>query len=159
MHATYDLALVHVRAATRPSALFSGVIERTGVPQVAVFLAMGALIGPFGFGLMDAGVNSPILRVVATLSLALVLFTDAVSLNLKELREHKLLAGLVSAPARSCLPCWSRRSRGLSWGCIRHWLQSLVRRSLRRIPCCCGPSCGSRTWSGVSGRRCGSRAV
>jgi NhaP-type Na+/H+ or K+/H+ antiporter len=80
------------------SALFSGVIERTGVPQVAVFLAMGALIGPFGFGLMDAGVNSPILRVVATLSLALVLFTDAVSLDLKELRDHKLLAGLILGP-------------------------------------------------------------
>lgn len=80
------------------AALFSGVIERTGVPEVAVFLGMGLLIGPHGVGLMDAGLNSPILRVVATLSLALVLFTDAVSLNLKELREHKLLAALVVGP-------------------------------------------------------------
>jgi NhaP-type Na+/H+ or K+/H+ antiporter len=80
------------------SALFSGAIERSGVPQVAVFLAMGAAIGPFGLGLIDAGANSPILRVVATLSLALVLFTDAVSLDLKELREHKLLASLVLGP-------------------------------------------------------------
>jgi sodium/hydrogen antiporter len=80
------------------SALFSGAIERTGVPQVAVFLGIGALIGPAGFGLLDAGVNSPMLRVVATLSLALVLFTDAVSLNLKEVREHKMLAALVLGP-------------------------------------------------------------
>ena len=79
------------------SALFSGVIERTGVPQVAVFLALGAIIGP-GLGLLEAGVDSPILRVVATLSLALVLFTDAVSLNLKEVREHKWLAFLVVGP-------------------------------------------------------------
>ena len=80
------------------SALFSGVIERTGVPQVAVFLAIGALIGPAGFQMMDAGVDSPILRIVSTLSLALVLFTDAVSLNLKEVREQKWLSILVLGP-------------------------------------------------------------
>lgn len=80
------------------SALFSGVIERTGVPQVAVFLCIGALIGPAGFQIMDAGVDSPILRVVSTLSLALVLFTDAVSLNLKEVRNQKRLAFLVLGP-------------------------------------------------------------
>jgi sodium/hydrogen antiporter len=80
------------------SALFSGAIERTGVPQVAVFLGIGALIGPAGFQLIDAGVDSPILRVVSTLSLALVLFTDAVSLDLKEVRNHKRLAFLVLGP-------------------------------------------------------------
>jgi NhaP-type Na+/H+ or K+/H+ antiporter len=80
------------------SALFSGVVERTGVPQVVVFLAIGALIGPAGFALMDAGVDSPILRIVSTLSLALILFTDAVSLNVKEVREEKWLAFLVLGP-------------------------------------------------------------
>jgi sodium/hydrogen antiporter len=80
------------------SALLSGWVDRTGVPQVAVFLAMGALIGPFGFGMLDASVDSPVLRVVATLSLVLVLFTDAVSLDLKEVREHRLLASLVLGP-------------------------------------------------------------
>src|SRR5688572_21516906 len=70
------------------AALLSGWVDRTGVPQVAVFLAMGALIGPIGLGLVDASVDSPILRVVATLSLVLVLFTDAVSLDLKEVRQH-----------------------------------------------------------------------
>jgi NhaP-type Na+/H+ or K+/H+ antiporter len=48
--------------------------------------------------MMDAGVNSPILRIVSTLSLALVLFTDAVSLNLKEVREQKWLSILVLGP-------------------------------------------------------------
>ena len=80
------------------SALFSGAIDRTGVPQVAVFLAIGAIIGPAGFRMMDAGVDSPILRIVSTLSLALVLFTDAVSLNLKEVREQKWLSFLVLGP-------------------------------------------------------------
>ena len=80
------------------SALFSGVIERTGVPQVAVFLAIGALIGPAGLQLIHATVDSPILRVVSTLSLALVLFTDALSLKLKEVREHKQLSFLIIGP-------------------------------------------------------------
>jgi NhaP-type Na+/H+ or K+/H+ antiporter len=80
------------------SALLSGWVDRTGVPQVAVFLGMGALIGPIGLGLLDASVNSPILRVVATLSLVLVLFTDAVSLDLREVRAHRLLASLVLGP-------------------------------------------------------------
>lgn len=80
------------------SALLSGWVDRTGVPQVAVFLAIGALIGPFGLGLLDAAIDSPLLRVVATLSLVLVLFTDAVSLDLKEVRRHGLLANLMLGP-------------------------------------------------------------
>jgi NhaP-type Na+/H+ or K+/H+ antiporter len=80
------------------SALLSGWVDRTGVPQIAVFLAMGFLIGPGALGLLDATVDSEVLRVVATLSLVLVLFTDGVSLDLSEIREHKLLAGLVLGP-------------------------------------------------------------
>ncbi|MCI0418113.1 MAG: cation:proton antiporter [Acidobacteria bacterium] len=80
------------------SALLSGLVERSGLPQVAVFLALGALIGPAGLGLLDAGVNSPILLVVATLSLVLVLFTDALSLDIGEMRQHRLLAVLVLGP-------------------------------------------------------------
>src|SRR5512147_2337396 len=80
------------------SALLSGAVERTGLPQVAVFLALGAVLGPYGLGIVSVGVESPILRVVATLSLVLVLFTDAVSLNISELRSHKLLALLVLGP-------------------------------------------------------------
>ena len=86
------------------AALFSGAVERSGVPQVLVFLLIGALIGPFGLGLLDAGPESPILRVVATLSLALVLFTDAVSLNLKEVRQQKMLTALVLGPGTIVFP-------------------------------------------------------
>jgi NhaP-type Na+/H+ or K+/H+ antiporter len=78
--------------------LLSGFVERSGLPQVAVFLALGAIIGPAGLNMADVGVDSPILRVVSTLSLVLVLFTDAVSLDLKEVREHRWLAFLVLGP-------------------------------------------------------------
>src|SRR5262245_44575340 len=71
------------------SALLSGLIERSGLPQVAVFLALGAALGPFGLRVLNVGLDSAALRVVATLSLALVLFTDAVSLNIAEVKDRK----------------------------------------------------------------------
>jgi NhaP-type Na+/H+ or K+/H+ antiporter len=80
------------------AALISGLIERSNLPQVAVFLALGAVLGPPGLGLLNVTLNSEVLRVVATLSLALVLFTDAVTLNVKEVRKHWTLAGLVLGP-------------------------------------------------------------
>jgi NhaP-type Na+/H+ or K+/H+ antiporter len=80
------------------AALLSGFIERSNFPQVAVFLALGAVLGPAGLGLLDVSLDSPILRVVATLSLALVLFTDAVSLSVTEVRRSAGLALLVLGP-------------------------------------------------------------
>ena len=80
------------------AALLSGFIERSSFPQVAVFLALGAVLGPAGLGLLDITLESPILRVVATLSLALVLFTDAVSLSVTEIRRHLGLALRVLGP-------------------------------------------------------------
>jgi NhaP-type Na+/H+ or K+/H+ antiporter len=74
------------------SALLSGWIDRSGLPQVAVFLALGAALGPFGLGVLNISLDSTPLRVVATLSLALVLFTDAVSLNVAEVRRRSTLA-------------------------------------------------------------------
>src|SRR5215813_8700658 len=70
------------------SALLSGLIERSGLPQVAVFLALGAALGPFGLRVLNIYLDNGVLRVVATLSLALVLFTDAVSLNIAEVKRR-----------------------------------------------------------------------
>src|SRR4030095_12706089 len=47
---------------------------------------------------LDVNLQSPILRVVATLSLVLVLFTDAVSLSIAEVRRHGGLAFRVLGP-------------------------------------------------------------
>ena len=90
------LALVGVVIAI--AALLSGLVERSGVPQVAIFLALGAALGPAGLGALDVGLDSPALHVVATLSLALILFTDALGLNLREAREHRGLAALALGP-------------------------------------------------------------
>ena len=80
------------------AALLSGLIERSGVPQVGVLLALGAILGPYGLGLIDTRLDSPVLRAVAILSLALVLFTDALSLDLAQIRRHLRLALLVLGP-------------------------------------------------------------
>src|SRR5262245_23516312 len=48
------------------AALLSGVIERTGLPQVAVFLVIGAALGPAGIGLLKLDLNDAPLRVCAT---------------------------------------------------------------------------------------------
>ena len=80
------------------STLLSGAIERIGVPHLAVFLLFGAVLGPGGLELFDAGLDSPILRVVATLSLLLVLFTDAMTLDLAEVKRHVGLAVRMLGP-------------------------------------------------------------
>ena len=80
------------------AALLSGLIDRSDLPQVGVFLALGAMLGPAGLGLLDVTLASPTLRVVATLSLVLVLFTDAVSLSIAEVRRHGALAFRVLGP-------------------------------------------------------------
>jgi NhaP-type Na+/H+ or K+/H+ antiporter len=48
--------------------------------------------------LLDITLESPILRVVATLSLVLVLFTDALTIDLRELRQYRTLALIVLGP-------------------------------------------------------------
>src|SRR4051812_1941594 len=78
--------------------LLSGFIERSNVPQVGIFLGLGAVLGPAGLGILNVDLHSPILQVVATLSLVLVLFTDAVSLNVAEVRRQTGLTLRVLGP-------------------------------------------------------------
>ena len=80
------------------AALLSGLIDRSDLPQVGVFLALGAVLGPAGLDLLNVTLQSPIVAVVATLSLVLVLFTDAVGLSLAEIRRNGRLAFLVLGP-------------------------------------------------------------
>jgi NhaP-type Na+/H+ or K+/H+ antiporter len=70
------------------ASLLSGVLERTRVPIVAVFLGLGLLLGPWALGLVDIGFASPELRALSTLALALVLFSDAVTLDIRQLRRR-----------------------------------------------------------------------
>jgi len=90
--------LALIGAVIAVSALLSGFVERSNFPQVAVFLLLGAVLGPTGIGVLDVGLNSPVLRVVATLSLALVLFTDALSLDLPQVKKNATLGLAILGP-------------------------------------------------------------
>ncbi|MGH7675143.1 MAG: cation:proton antiporter, partial [Gemmatimonadales bacterium] len=78
--------------------LLSGAAERLRLPQVLLFLGMGLALGPHGLALIDLRLGSPVLHAIATLSLVLVLFTDAVSVDPDELRTHRRLALLLLGP-------------------------------------------------------------
>ncbi len=81
------------------SSLLSGLIERTGVPQVAIFLLLGVVVGPAGLDLVTLTLDSPTLQWIATLGLVLVLFTDAIVTDLSEIRRPRLLVLTIIGPA------------------------------------------------------------
>ncbi|MDB4877042.1 MAG: hypothetical protein JWM41_3488 [Gemmatimonadetes bacterium] len=80
------------------ASLLSGALERTGMPLVVVFLGLGAVLGPWGLGLVDIELASPALRTLATLGLALVLFSDAVTIEITEIRSRQRLAWRILGP-------------------------------------------------------------
>src|SRR4051794_1254464 len=81
------------------SSLLSGLVERTGVPQVAIFLLLGAVLGPAGLNLVHLTIESPALQWIAILALVLVLFTDAIAMDLSEIRRPRRVLLLVLGPA------------------------------------------------------------
>ena len=93
---TATLALVGIVVLV--SSLLSGIVERTGLPQVAFFLLLGAALGPIGLGLVDLSLRSTALQVIATLALVLVLFSDSISVDVGELRANRRLALFILGP-------------------------------------------------------------
>jgi NhaP-type Na+/H+ or K+/H+ antiporter len=93
---TATLALIGIVIVV--ASLLSGAVERTGLPQVAIFLLVGAVLGPAGLGLIELTLESPALRLIATLGLLLVLFTDAIGVDIREIRQQRRLAVLILLP-------------------------------------------------------------
>src|SRR5689334_16296242 len=54
---TFAAVLALVGLVIMIAALFSGLIERSNLPQVAVFLALGAALGPAGLGFVNIGLD------------------------------------------------------------------------------------------------------
>ncbi len=80
------------------ASLLSGAVERTGLPQVAIFLLVGVALGPWGLRLVDFTLHSPALEVISTLALVLVLFSDAIGVDTGELKSQKRLALAILGP-------------------------------------------------------------
>jgi NhaP-type Na+/H+ or K+/H+ antiporter len=96
---TLAAALALIGIVILVSSLLSGLIERTGIPQVAIFLLLGAVLGPAGLGLVDLTLGSPTLQWIATLGLVLVLFTDAIAMDFTEIRRPRRLLLMILGPA------------------------------------------------------------
>lgn len=80
------------------SALAAGLVERAPLSFPMIFLGLGFLLGPVGLDVMDINLHSPILETVATLTLALVLFLDAVNLEVARERREWLVPALTLGP-------------------------------------------------------------
>ncbi len=80
------------------SGLVSGIVERGPISQVVVFVAIGVAAGPWGFDVIDLRIDAPAVQVVGTVSLVLVFFTDAIKINLGQLRSNWLLPALALGP-------------------------------------------------------------
>src|SRR5687768_9479420 len=99
MSETLPAALALIGIVILVASLLSGLVERTGVPQVAIFLLLGAVLGPAGLNLVNLTLESPTLQWIATLGLVLVLFTDAIALDLGDIRRPRRALLLVLGPA------------------------------------------------------------
>jgi NhaP-type Na+/H+ or K+/H+ antiporter len=97
-HETFVATLALIGLVIVVASLLSGAVERSGLPQVAIFLLFGALLGPYGLGLIDLPLESESLQVMATLALVLVLFIDAIAVDAGELRAQRRLATLILGP-------------------------------------------------------------
>jgi sodium/hydrogen antiporter len=87
-------------------------LEYLWITGPIVFIALGFIVGNRGAALVHLGPNSELVRVVTELTLALLLFSDASSINLRALRRDASLiilllsAGVVLAIAFGTLGAW-----------------------------------------------------
>ena len=68
-------------------------LGRTPVNGAVVYIAFGVIAGPVGLGLLDISIGSEGIRLVAELTLALVLFSDASNADLAVVRRTLRLPG------------------------------------------------------------------
>jgi NhaP-type Na+/H+ or K+/H+ antiporter len=71
--------------------LVSRRLEGTAITAPIVFVAAGMILGPAGFGLVEFGLGDHTVLLLAEIALALVLFTDAATIDLSALRQNEAL--------------------------------------------------------------------
>ncbi|NOQ78557.1 MAG: sodium:proton antiporter [Gammaproteobacteria bacterium] len=68
--------------------IFCGGLERTPINGAVVFTAFGVIMGPLGLGWLQLDLGAEMLRILAELTLALLLFSDAANANLDVLKQN-----------------------------------------------------------------------
>jgi len=80
------------------AALVAGLVERGPISFPIIFLGAGLILGDGVTGAVHIDLHAPILEIVAFVTLALVLFLDAVRLETKEMRRDWLIPALTLGP-------------------------------------------------------------
>lgn len=84
-------------------ALASGIVARTPLSFPILFMGLGILLGGNFLGFIDVDAHSPLLEVVATFTLVLVLFLDAINLQIDELGRRWLIPALILGPGTAII--------------------------------------------------------
>jgi NhaP-type Na+/H+ and K+/H+ antiporter len=58
-------------------AVVSGLVKRWYIAPALIFVAFGMVLGPFGFGVIEAGADTASFTVMAQLALTVILFNQA----------------------------------------------------------------------------------
>jgi NhaP-type Na+/H+ or K+/H+ antiporter len=90
--------------------VIAGRIERSAITGPIVYVAFGLLAGPMVLGILDMDVQAVEIRVIADLTLALVLFIDAANANLTTLRTYAKIPSrmlLIGLPLCIALGAWT----------------------------------------------------
>ncbi len=69
----------------------AGRIERSWITGPIIFVGFGCLVGPMGLGILKISIDQELLKTLAELTLALVLFTDAAGADLGILKRFERL--------------------------------------------------------------------
>ena len=69
--------------------VISNISERASISGPMFFMLTGILVSPLGFDLFELHINANTVKIVAEITLILVLFTDATLINLRELFSAK----------------------------------------------------------------------
>jgi len=99
-------ALATITLALVAYGLISRRLEGSVLTGPLLFTGFGLLVGPSVFGLIDIGISNDVLHLLAEITLILVLFSDASSIDLQQLRrDHDLPVRmlLVGLPLSVCL--------------------------------------------------------
>ena len=80
------------------AAIFSGLVERSPISFPMIFLSLGFLFGSQGLKIIQINPHDTTLETIATLSLAFVLFLDALNLRFDEIGQDWLVPVLAMGP-------------------------------------------------------------
>ena len=83
--------------------LVSGLVDRSPLTFPLIFLGLGFVLGELGLGVIKMGPDDLAIEVVVTLTLSLVLFLDAVNIEVDELGKRWLVPALILGPGTALI--------------------------------------------------------